>query len=180
MQPLPTPDSFYFDAATGWLLLDNPREAFLELDRIRAPYQLHPDVLELRWTLQATQADWTACLKTGQTLVDTAPDRVSGWIHRAFALRRIPGGSLKSAMEALLPAADRFPDETIIPYNLACYACQLGDLTAARDWRKRAWQASARAGEQSRWIAAALRDPDLEALWPEIPRTDAADNANPG
>jgi Flp pilus assembly protein TadD len=175
VQPLPNPDAFYLDAAMGWLLLDNASEALLELNKIQAEYQNHPDVLELRWTLQATQADWTACLRTGQALVEIAPDRVSGWIHRAYALRRATDGGLTLAWEALLPAADQFPDETIIPYNLACYACQQGDLATARDWLQRAWRTADRAGEKSKWIELALHDADLELLWPEIRQSGSSD-----
>jgi hypothetical protein len=164
----------------GWLLLDNPCEALLELNRIQTPHQKHPDVLELHWTIRARQADWISCLKTGQTLVDVAPERVSGWIHRAYALRRVEGGGLQRAFEALLPAADRFPDETIIPYNIACYACQNRDLPAARDWLTRALEIAARLGEKPRWIELALQDPDLQPLWPEIRQTDSSDDPAPG
>jgi hypothetical protein len=168
VQPLSPPDSFHFDAATGWLLLENPQEALLELNQIAPQHQNHPNVLELRWTLQATLADWSACLATGQALVEIAPDRVSGWIHRAYACRRASNGGLTAAWDALLPAADRFPDETIIPYNLACYACQKGDIAAARSWLERAWRVAENAGEKSKWIGQALADADLESLWPEI------------
>jgi hypothetical protein len=74
----------------------------------------------------------------------------------------------KSRLGALLPAADRFPDETIIPYNLACYACQMNDLPSARTWLDRALEIAARSGDKSHWIETALHDPDLERLWPEI------------
>jgi hypothetical protein len=159
----------------GWLLLDNTQEALLEFNRLQTQHHNHPDVLELLWTLRARQSDWLACLKTGQTLIEVAPDRVSGWIHRAYALRRVEGGSLQMAWEALLPAADQFPDETIIPYNLACYACQRNDLPAARVWLKRAWQVAARSDGKSRWIKMALHDPDLEPLWPAIRQEYSSD-----
>jgi Flp pilus assembly protein TadD len=168
VQSLPPPDSFRLDAAVGWLLLDNPREALLELESIHDRHRHHPDVLELEWMLRARLADWNACLKSSQALVEVAPDRATGWIHRAYALRRMEGGSLQLAWDALLPAAERFPQETIIPYNLACYACQRQDLPSARTWLKRAFEIADRAGEKPRWIETALQDSDLEALWPEI------------
>jgi tetratricopeptide (TPR) repeat protein len=167
---LPPPDSFHLDAAMGWLLLDNLEEALHELSRIQSQHRNHPDVLEFNWILRARQFDWSACLETGQALVEVAPERAAGWIHRAYALRRIEGGSLQLAWESLLPAAERFPDETIIPYNLACYACQLNDLPSARTWLNRALEIAARSGDKSHWIETALHDPDLEPLWPEIRR----------
>ena len=150
----------------GWLLLDNLQESILELSRIQTQYSNHPDVLEFDWILRARQSDWVACLKSGQTLVEVAPERAAGWIHRAYALRRIEG--LHRAWESLLPAAQLFPDETIISYNLACYACQLDDLPTASTWLNRAFEAAERSGEKSHWTETALHDPDLEPLWPEI------------
>jgi hypothetical protein len=34
---------------------------------------------------------------------------------------------------------DRFPEEAIIRYNLACYECQLGRLTDAKEWLRKAF-----------------------------------------
>ena len=64
----------------------------------------------------------------------------------------------------LLPVVDEFPEEYIIRYNLACYACQLGNLKEARDWLKKA---SDQAGtKQIKRMA--LKDADLEPLWKEM------------
>ncbi len=163
----------------GWLLLDNPHEALQELRQIHTLYRNHPDVLELQWTLQASQSDWLSCLKTGQMLVELAPERVSSWIHHAYALRRVDSQGLQRAWDALIPAADRFPRETIVPYNLACYACQKEDLTLAREWLKRAWEIAERSGEKSRWMTMALLDPDLESLWSEIRQADVPGDSEP-
>jgi len=40
----------------------------------------------------------------------------------------MPLGGAKAAWDALLPAADKFPNNPNIPYNLACYACQMNKL----------------------------------------------------
>ena len=93
-----------------------------------------------------------------------APDRASGWIHQAYALRRVPQGGVRQAWTALLPAFDKFPTESTIPFNLSCYACQLKLLDAARVWLKRA----AVLGGKERIKRQALKEPDLEPLWPEI------------
>jgi hypothetical protein len=57
----------------------------------------------------------------------------------------------------------RFPTEHIIPYNLACYTCQLGKLVEARDWLAQAL----RLGNEKEIKLRALDDPDLAALWTE-------------
>ena len=63
--------------------------------------------------------------KSGRALIAAAPDRAVGWLHHAYALRRATGGGLLAAFNALSPVADKFPDEATIPYNLACYTCQM-------------------------------------------------------
>ncbi len=50
----------------------------------------------------------------------------------ACALRRDPDGGLQAPWDALFPAMEKFPDEAIIPYNLACYACQMDKPDKAR------------------------------------------------
>ncbi len=161
---LEAPDSHCLRAAIGWMELGNPTESEAELNQISAAGQRDPDVLEVRWLLCAERRSWESGLQVARTLVEVAPERSSGWLHRAYALRRIPGGGLKQASEALLPAAEKFPKEALIPFNLACYACQLGDLLGALQWLKRAL----RAGGKAKVKLMALADPDLQPLWPEI------------
>ena len=164
MTPLEPPDSHYLSAAIGWLELGNPAEAKAELDRIRPAYQQHPEVLEVRWLLCAEQKDWVLALSVAGALLQVAPDKPSGWLHRAYALRRIPGGSVQKAWEALLPAAEKFPKEVLIAYNLACYACQMNHLAEARTWLKKAIKIAGR----DKVIALALNDADFEPLWAEL------------
>src|SRR5204863_2274137 len=103
-----------------------------------ARHKEHPDVLEVRWLLSAEERRWDDALQIARALVQSAPDRSSGWLHQAYALRRISEGSVRKAWEALLPAFDKFPKEPTISYNLSCYACQMQQLEAARVWFKRA------------------------------------------
>jgi Flp pilus assembly protein TadD len=161
---LTTSDLFYLNAATGWLELGNPSEARAELERISPPQRRHPDVLELEWAVAATQNDWPLALAPARELMDRAPERPSAWLHYSYALRRVPDGGLEAAWDALLPAAERFPQEPTIAYNLACYACQLGRVELARDWLRRA----VHTGGKITIKAMALDDIDLEPLWAEI------------
>lgn len=141
-----------------------PAEAARELDALPAAWQRHPDVLELRWAVLAAQQRWDEALPVAEALIEVAPERASGWLHRAYAMRRAAAGGLDKAWAALRPAVDRFPREVLIPYNLACYACQLNRLKEARDWLRRALDL----GEREQLKRMALRDADLRALWPEI------------
>jgi hypothetical protein len=64
----------------------------------------------------------------------------------------------------LLPVVDKFPEEFIIRYNLACYACQLGNLKETRDWLKKASDLA----DTKQIKLMALKDADLKPLWKEI------------
>ena len=164
MSKLEPPDTHCLSAAVGWLELGNRREAAAELQQIRPEFAGHPDVLEVWYAIQAEDKNWPDALKTAQALVDVEPDRASGWLNQAYALRRVPNGGLQSAWDALLPAYQKFPDEPTIPYNLACYACQLGQLDEAWSWLERA----AAAGGKKRIKQMALGDADLEPLWKKV------------
>lgn len=164
MQPLGPPEIHFVSAAAGWLGLGNPAEAKAELAQLDPLHQKHPEVLELRWEIAARENNWAEALQTAQELLRVAPDRSSGWLHQAYALRRVPDGSVKRAWEALLPAFDKFPQEALICFNLSCYACQMGQLDAARVWFKRAMVI----GGKQRIKAQGLADEDLEPLWGEI------------
>jgi len=94
----------------------------------------------------------------------TAPDGCAGWLHQAYALRRVSGGGLSRAWEALLPAAEKFPGQPVVAYNLACYACLMQQLDLARHWLRQA----IKTGGKDAIRKMALADDDLKPLWEEI------------
>jgi predicted Zn-dependent protease len=110
--------------------LGNSQEANEELERITPSLRAHPDVLEVRWQIYAQAKKWEACVDIAEAIVQQAPQRALGWIHRSFALHELE--RTKEARDFLLPAVQEFPKEWIIWYNLACYASQLGSLREAR------------------------------------------------
>jgi hypothetical protein len=164
VQRLGPPDSHHLDAAIGWLGLGNVNEARAELDLISTAHKNHPAVLEVRWTICAHEKHWTAALDIALTELVVAPNDASGWLHRAYALRRVPDGGLPKAWDALLPAAEKFPKEPVIAYNLSCYACQMQQLDIARHWLKQAMKI----GGKDAIRKMALADDDLKPLWTEI------------
>jgi hypothetical protein len=164
MQKLEPPELHSLSAAIGWMGLGNLAEAKAELAAIGPAYQNHPEVLELRWSISAAEEKWSDALQIARSLLHHAPELSSGWLHQAYALRRVPEGSIKSAWTALLPAFDKFPREPIICFNLSCYACQMKQLDAARVWLKRAMVLGGK--EQVKRMA--MEDPDLKELWEEI------------
>jgi tetratricopeptide (TPR) repeat protein len=164
---LQPPDTHYLSAAVGWLELGNPAEAGEEIAKISPGRLEEPDVLEVRWEVSAAGRGWEAALEVAELLVRLAPERHSGWVHRAYALRRARGGGLPQAYAALKPAFERFPRTFLISYNLACYTAQMGQLEEAWDWLQKAVHA---AGARQPIQSMALADADLQPLWERIKR----------
>jgi predicted Zn-dependent protease len=159
MDAIEHPDSVYLRAAQGWLELGNPAEALLELDQMSVDTREHPAVIEVRWQIAAKTRRWEAALALAEALCARAPTSACGWIHRSYCLHELK--RTQEAWDTLLPFADAFPEEWLICYNLACYACQLRELDAARKWLSRAVQVGD-AREINRLAAA---DSDLKRLF---------------
>src|SRR6185295_15442618 len=155
------PDSLYIRAARIHLESRNPQGAQQELEKVAPWLRTHPDVLELRWAIEAHAQHWRTCLEIAQALLDAAPGRASGWIKRSFVLHRLQ--RTPEALNQLFPAAEKFSEIATIPYNLACYAATLQCLWEAERWLK---QALERGGSEIRRMA--LQDKELEPIWNKI------------
>ena len=161
-EPLEPPDHFALSAAIGWLGLGCPGDALLELESIAIANQAHPAVLKARWSALAGTRNWDQALQTAEALVAHEPQSSFGWIHRAYTLHELKRTS--DAKESLQKVADQFREEFLIPYNMACYAAQLGQLDEARTWLRTA----ARLAGKKRIKEMATADPDLLPLRDEI------------
>ena len=162
MKPLEPPDSHHLRAAQGWLDLGNWAEAKEDLEQIAPQLRVHPDVLCLRYGVHAAAKQWEMAAEVANRICRIMPEHSFGWVHRAYALHELR--QTAEAWSILLPVADKFPDQWVVPYNLACYAVQLGDLKEGRRWLQRAFEIG---GEQEIKLQA-LEDPDLEPLRKEI------------
>lgn len=152
-------------AALGWLELGNPHEARAELGEISPENAHHPWVLEVCWQVARALADWESALSIAREQIQTLPTEPAGYIHQAYALRRLKGGGLEKAHHALLPAARLFPEDELVHYNLACYTAQLGRLDEAWHWLSRALNVSQ---DSLRITQMALNEDDLRPLWAKI------------
>ena len=161
MKALEPPALLYLEASKGWEMLGCLPEAVQELDQIPPHLQVHPDVLETRFAIFAKAKKWSICMELAAAMLDLAPERPTTWINSAFTLHELK--QTQEAWEALFSVKDRFPDVPTIPYNLACYACQLGRVDDSRDLLRRAFKIG---GDQYRRMA--LQDADLQPLWDEI------------
>lgn len=156
------PDSHILNAAVGWAELGLPAEALVELARLNPSLLGHPDVLDLRWRLHAMKKDWEAALTVARAQLAVSPERVDSWINQSYALHELK--RTREAFDSLVPLLEKFPKLGVIPYNLACYSCQLGELDDARVWIRRARKILGK--EQLREMGA--DDPDLLPLRAEL------------
>lgn len=164
---LPPEATFHVKAAVGWLELGNAAEARHELESLDPALREHPDVLEAWWPVLVEEKNWPAALGSAERLVAVAPDREVGWVQQSFALHEMRRTG--EAYERLIQVAERFPDAYVIPYNLACYQCQMKNDAAALKWLKRA----AKVADWKTIRAMALKDPDLEPLRQKVMRLGA-------
>ena len=91
------------------------------------------------------------------------PDNVQWTISLAYATRR--AYSIDVAMEILLDAEAKFPREAAIPYNLACYYYQLGEMEKAKRYLKESFEIDLN------WRKPALDDEDLRPFWDSMRAT---------
>lgn len=161
-EELQPPDRFHAQAAEGWLELGDAAEACAELDHIDRRTQAHPRVLELRWRICAARQHWDESVEVAAKLARQAPDNALGWIHWAYSLHELK--RTQEAWDVLAPVADQFPEEFLIRYNLACYACQLGHFDETRRWLK----AAIKIAGAKPILTMAAEDPDLKPMWKEF------------
>jgi tetratricopeptide (TPR) repeat protein len=135
-----------------------------ELEKIAPERRHHPDVWLVRYEIYAKGEKWDRADEIARELVHVRPQEPQFWIWQAYSTRRRPGGGILQAREILGKAQQLMPKEPLIPYNLGCYECQLGNLPAAWQWLEKAFDI----GDAKIFKALAIEDRDLEPLWAKI------------
>ena len=162
MQSLPWHDIHHLHAAEGWLGLGCWREANDELHEITPEHIGHPSVLRIRWAVHDAGQQWDQAMEVATALTLTTPDDPTVWLLRSFALHQMK--RTREARDSLAAVIPRFPEYSLMRYNLACYEAVLGNFRRACDWLRQAFHLPA--GAELR--ADALQDRDLEPIWPKI------------
>ena len=137
MQTVEPADSFHLSAALGWLELGNVPEAKVELRKVSPDLQTHPDTLQIGWGLCAAEGDWPTANSIAEYLAKFHPEMVFGWIHLAHGLDH--EGDIQSAYQLLEAVETCFPQEWLVPLNLAAYAQRLGETSSALGWLRKAF-----------------------------------------
>ena len=159
---LPFPDNLHLQGAVGWLELGNYREANEDLKKITPSNRTHPLVHCLRCKIYAAAGRWEMARIVARGLSISMPDDLFGWLNWAYALHKLK--RTKEAYDVAVSVVTKFAEEATLLYNLACYACQLGNLPEAMKWLKKAMDLDSK--KEIKLMA--LEDPDLEPLWFEI------------
>ena len=160
------PDSHRLAAVEGWLGLGDWQEAEREWLQIDKELYYHPDVQQAHYLICAAAGRWDVAIEIAVTLTELTPDRPFGWFQTAFSLNKL--NHTGEAYDLLKLVVKRFPKDVLMHYNMACFACKLGNLEEAWRWLVKTFELDAPKGLQS----FALQDPDLRPLWEGIELND--------
>ena len=159
-----TSDVFCLRSAMGWLELGMPSEARKELQSLTPELAKLPEVCGVYWSILAREENWVEAEQLARDQVSEQPDNMSNWINWAYSLRRAEGFGIRMAYDTLRRAVDRFPKDSLIPYNLACYCCCMNVIEEAWRWLEIAAERSDKKTIQKM----ALLDDDLKLIHCQI------------
>jgi lipopolysaccharide biosynthesis regulator YciM len=117
-------------AAEGYLELGMVPDALREFGDLPARVKTSLEGLTMLMEIHRAEEEWEAMESVASRLWEADPENVDRWIDWAIALRQ--SDSVASARVLLLEAVERFPEEALVHFHLACCECQLGNLPQAR------------------------------------------------
>jgi tetratricopeptide (TPR) repeat protein len=143
--------------ATGYIGLGLLEQAEAELSAIPAADRERPDVLTAEAELAMAAKRWNDVVRLARRLAEVEPGDVQGWVWWAYALREMQ--QVREARSVLLQIETTHGDEhAVVPYNLACYCCLLGEIETARRYFSKACKMD------PGFKGSIATDPDLEGL----------------
>jgi len=158
--PLSREDQRQLSAALGYFELKMISEALEALDGVSPAAADTRNVLALRLLVLQKAENWPKAQATAARLVTMEPTDPGWSIALAYAMRRAE--CIERAQAILRDAMIAHPGDALIHFNLACYACQLARIDEAREYLRNAFALDIDLRSQ------AMKDPDLQVLWPEI------------
>lgn len=145
--------------ALGFLQLGLHADAHAELAALPPEIAATAPALRVRLELAMAEEEWDRVIALAPDLValDSAEERP--WVAWAYALRELK--RINEAQEILLAGVRMIGEPSpLVEYNLACYACLLGELEEAKQLLAHVY------ARDKSWRAVAREDPDLAALYP--------------
>jgi tetratricopeptide (TPR) repeat protein len=150
-------DERHLNAAQGYAMLQMYSDAEEELRQLSRGLDAVPEVLIARLLVYQGLKKWEGLRSIALQLMALQPGNSQWPISLAYATRRCD--SIEVARNILVVAQKKHPNEAIIPYNIACYDCQLGNLESAKGYLEHAIQLSPKIKPM------AMEDEDLKPLW---------------
>lgn len=152
------PAETHLSYALGYLQLELVDEAREELSALNADFLATPPALAVRLEVAMADSAWDEVIALAPELVGHDATQERPWVAWAYALRERE--RLAEAQETLMAGARLIRDPSpLVAYNLACYACLLGEPAEASRLL-----AGVFARDKS-WRAVARDDPDLAPLF---------------
>ena len=158
--PLEPENQRLLTAAQGFLELGLPLDANDEVESMDAEVRHVPEVLEVRVEIYRALKKWELMQTVAKKLTEAEPADSRWPLAWAYATRRAE--SLDAARFILIAAWELHEKEPLIPYNLACYLCQMGKPEIAKDVIRHAFDLD----PNMRLMA--LDDEDLKPLWDSL------------
>ncbi len=155
---LPREEAIILEWTAEYLKAGNPQAATSKLEKVSPAFRNHPDVLEMQYKIYQHEKRWRAALDTARKYSQVAPEKVNGWITQAACMHEME--MTEPALDTLIPLVTMFPNEHLIPYDIARYSSRLGRLEEAHQWLNRAFNI----GGKAKVLKKVLREPDLEPL----------------
>ncbi len=117
--------------ANGYRELSMFNEALDELSQLPSRLASKSKALQMKLSIFFDAKDWQAAECTAKEIALREPNDPGNFVNLAFATRRAK--SISEANAILLSTVDRFPNEAILHYNLACYACLEQEIELAKE-----------------------------------------------
>ena len=153
------PDSvrWALERADGYMDLKMWSHARAELEVVDERLRDCAPCTQMCLRLNMEQKAWRTAADLAHQLCERIPDEPMFWVQHAYATRRCE--DIGAARAILEEALHRFPQEVVIRYNLACYACLHGRMAVATEMLREVFQLD------KTFRALAREDQDLEPLW---------------
>lgn len=151
------PNHRRLEYARGYIELGLIKEAADELDAMSGNARWSNEALRVRVDLYMHSKEWDMVVTVAKAVCEATPADEGAWIAWAFALRELQ--QVAEAQDVLLQAEPLHGKTCgLLHYNLACYACLLGNLKEARRRLAKACKMN------PHWKTESLDDDDLRAL----------------
>jgi len=116
-------------AAEGYLQLEMPVEAVLEIERLPVSVRQGVHSSELELAAQMMQKHWNRGAELARLLCKMKPSKRAYFLHAAYCLHET--GDTLAAKSFLMSGPKSLIKDALFHYNMACYSAVLGDKSEA-------------------------------------------------